>query len=154
MVSSGLKEKLFDQEMGDAIIPLLTISHPDLAEPIRVCHNNENLVSRGNTYIAYDWRLTLPLDDPDTIPRAKIQIDNVDRVIVDTIRSISTAPTVTVELVKGSDPDTVEFVLSDFTLQDVEYDVLFVTGQLTVEEFLSEPFPGDTFTPSRFPGLF
>ena len=86
--------------------------------------------------------------------RANLSIDNVSRDIIASIRSIQTPPSVTMEVVLGSDPDTVEASFPDFELQHIGYDALTITGDLGIESFMSEPYPGDIFSPARFPGLF
>ena len=39
-------------------------------------------------------------------------------------------------------------------LQNIEYNADTISGDLTIESFMNEPFPGDSFQPSLFPGLF
>lgn len=61
---------------------------------------------------------------------------------------------VTLSLVMASTPDTIEAGPFTFNLREVEYDAEFVSGNLLFEDILNEPFPADSFTPARFPGLF
>lgn len=153
-VSAGFKEAVFAQETGEVFLILVTITHTDLPDPIRVVNNSENINSRGQTFIAYPFEITLPTDTENGNPRATLKIDNVDREIVRAVRTIQTAPTVTLEIVMASDPDVVEIEFPDFQLQDVNYNSLTVEGTLGLEQFLAEPFPGDLFSPANFPGLF
>jgi hypothetical protein len=88
------------------------------------------------------------------VPKAKLSIDNIDRTIVAAIRSINTAPTVLIEIVRAADLSTVEASFPDFQLINITYDAMVVSGDLTVENFTAEPFPAATFCPSLFPGLF
>lgn len=154
MTTQALKTLLYQEEMDEAIIVLLTISHDDLTNPIRVCSDNVDVESNGNTFIAFPFEIELPQNAGDEAPRAKLQIDNVDRSIITIIRSITTKPTVTIEIVRSGDLDTIENTFPDFSLQDVTYDALTVSGILTLEEFLYEPYPADIFDPARFPGGF
>lgn len=140
------------QETGEVWLVLLTISNPGITT-IRVVNNTENIVSRGNTFQAFPFEIELPGQDPDTPASARLRIDNVDKQIVEAIRSISTPPNITIEVILASQPDTVEIAFSDLTLRSVEYDVDSVRGELTFESIFSEPVTL-TITPNRFPGLF
>lgn len=132
---------------------LLTISHSSLATPLRFVNNNENIVSRGNTYTAFPFEIDLPNDDPDQPPKAQLRIDNVDRSIVQTIRTITSPPTVTIEVILASAPNTVEVSFTNLTLRNVSYDESEVTGELVFDAIYTEPV-SVTMTPSRFPGMF
>lgn len=95
---------------------LLTFDHDDLPEPIRLVRNRVDIVSRGETFTAFPFELTLPgaSDGGDT--PARLSIDNIDQRIVQTIRAISTPPTVLIEIVMGSDLDAVELQLPPFKI--------------------------------------
>ncbi len=69
------------------------------------------------------------------------------------MRLADSGPTIVMEVVRGSDPDTVEASFPDFRLLSAEYDALFVEGELGLE-LNGEPFPSASFDPARFPGLF
>jgi hypothetical protein len=141
------------QETGEVWLVLLTISHPDLPTPIRVVNNNEDITSRGNVYQAFPFEIVLPGEDPDSPPRAAIRIDNVDRSVIALIRSISSAPSVTIEVILASQPNTVEIAYSSLALRNVRYDPSTIEGELFFEPLFNEPITA-TMTPSRFPGLF
>lgn len=141
------------QQTDEVWLVLLTIAHASLATPIRVVNNNESIVSRGQTYQWFPFEIELPGEDVDSPSRARLRIDNVDRTIVNTIRSISTPPTVTLEVVLASAPDVVEVSFSGLSLREVDYDAMSVTGELVFESIFTEPVTL-TMTPARFPGLF
>ena len=142
------------REAGDAIIILLTIDHPDLAMPIRVNSSGEDVTSNGDLFLNFPFRIVLPSQTSDNRPRGQLEIDNVGREIVAAVRNISTPLTVDIELVSSNDVDTVEVSFPAFQFSQIEYNALSVTGQLSVENLFSEPFPAGTFDPARFPGLF
>ena len=134
MTTQALKDLLYQEEMDEAILLLLTINHADLSAPIRVCSDAVDVESNGNTFLTFPFNISLPIDAPNEPPRAKLQIDNIDRQIVQTIRSISSAPTITIELIRSGDPDTIEVSLSNYTLINVTYDVRFVQGDLVLDD--------------------
>ena len=153
-ISLTAKQAINAPETSEAFIILLTIDHSDLAAPIRVSSDAVDTVSRGNSFVAFPFDLSLPDDTDDRPPRAKLKIDNVDRRIVQSIRTSSSSPSVLIEIVRGSDPDTVEAAFPDFQMRDIGYDALVVEGALTLEELTGEPYPARIFSPAAFPGLF
>jgi hypothetical protein len=153
-VSATARQAVYEAETGEAFLILLTLEHVDLSAPIRVSSDGVDTVSNGNTFTAFPFRLCLPEDSDERPPRAKLQIDNVDRQIVLAVRSVTGPISVKMEIVLASDPDTVEASFPDFELRDVSYDALVVEGELSLESFLREPFPAGRFTPGDFAGIF
>lgn len=141
------------QSSSEVWLVLLTISHATMSTPIRLVNNNEDVVSRGNTYIAFPFEIELPGEDPDQPPKATLRIDNVDRRVVQTLRSITSPPTITLEVILASAPNTVEVSFTNMTLRSAQYDVTSISGELTFDAIYTEPVTL-TMTPSRFPGLF
>lgn len=153
-IGTNMLNALAGQETGEAILLLLTIAHADLSPSIRVTTDAVQTVSNGNTFLPYPFQLVLP-DDPDSgFSSGKLVIDNVHRDIVVAIRSISTPPSATIQVVLGSDPDTIYVEFNDFKLSNINYDAMTVTADLVLDHFINEPFPGTRLTPSNFPGLF
>ena len=153
-VSVTLKEAVNDQDTEEVFIVLLTIEHPDMEDTLYFTLDAVNTISRGNTYLALPFELTPPEESPDQPPVAKLVLDNVDRQIVYLLRSISSPLTVKFEVVLSSDPDMVEAVWEGFQLRNIKYDALTIQGDLTLENFLQEPYPSGVFCPAWFPGLF
>jgi hypothetical protein len=141
------------QETDEVWLTLLTISSPELEQPLRFVNNKASVTSRGNLFLAFPFDVEFPGQDEQNPGEARLVIDNIDRQIVNFVRSISTPPKVTMEVVLGSSLDTVEASFSNMTLRNVSYNVTSVTGILRFEDIVIEPV---TFamTPERFPGQF
>ncbi|MCK4945412.1 MAG: DUF1833 family protein [Alphaproteobacteria bacterium] len=153
-VSSLTRQALYAAETGEAFLILLTLDHVSLSTPIRVTSDSVETTSRGNVFAAFPFELVLPDDQDNVSPRARLVIDNIDRQIVQAVRTLSSAPTVFIEIVRAESADSVEAQFVDFKLTNVSYDSHRVEGVLTIEDFTAEPFPAATFSPSLFPGLF
>lgn len=154
-VSDAFKRAAFSQSADDQVfLVLLTLDHTELDDPIRLTNDSVNTVSRGNTYYAFPFNLILPDSTGDKAPQAKLTVDNVDRSFVAALRSISTAPYITLEIIRAAAPNTVEASWENFQLKDVTYNSLTIEGTLAWEEFLQEAFPAHLFCPSYTPGLF
>lgn len=154
-VSLPFLQAVFAQQTGEVPIVLVTIEHADLPAPVRVVNYDENVVSNGETFVAYPFKLTLPTDPEQGPPRATVQIDNVHRDIVASIRNASGgAPTVTLAVALASSPDTIEASFSGFDLKNITYDALTIEGELTLDSLGGEPYPAGRFRPGAFSGLF
>lgn len=154
-LSNTARRALYAQETGEVFLLLLVISHPSLPAPIRVVNNSEDVVSGGFTYQRFPFELALPPESDEAPPTVTLRIANADRQIVQAVRSLAgEAMTVDLSVILASSPDTIEAGPYRFTLRDVSYDAAIVEGTLRFEDVLNEPFPADSFTPARFPGLF
>lgn len=153
-VSAAFKREVYDPETAQAFLVLLTIDHADISPPIRVVNDTKDITSRGDSFIAFPFDIDLPDSTRDSLPRARLSIDNVGQEIAEAIRTITSPATVLIEVIRASDPDTVEIAFPVFKLRDVKWDILQVSGDLVVEDLTTEPFPVGHFTPAEFPGLF
>ena len=150
---SSLARSAFAQETDGIWLILLTISHADLTDDIRVVHNPVAIMSRGMNFVGFAFELSLPIDSPDRAPVAELRIDNVSQEIAQAVRSISSAPTVTIEVIQAAVPDTVELTLDGFRLRNVNWDADSVRGTLVLDDVATEPYPAGIFSPAGFPGL-
>lgn len=153
-LSLTARRAIYDQDTAEVFLILLTLSHPNWVAPVRVVHNTQNITSRGNEYLAFPFLINLPDDTAESVPEVTLTIDNVSREIVAQVRSISTSPDVTLEIVLASSPNTLEAGPFAFKLTRVTYNALTVEGVLSHEDILNEPFPGDSITPEHFPSAF
>jgi hypothetical protein len=141
------------ENSSEVMLHLLEINHDMLAEPIYVVNNFEDIVSNGNTYIAFPFDIALP-DESDAPPQVQLQIDNVDRSIIQVLRGLATPATVTLKLVLASTPDTIEAGPFTLLLRNIEFDNQTITGTLMPEDILNAPYPYQIFSPTTHPGLF
>ena len=151
-LSAAATASLVAEETAEVWLRLIVITHANLAVPIRLVDNIEDIVSNGATFVALPFELELP-DEGERPGEARIRVDNVDRRIVEAIRSITTPPQVTIQIILASDPDAIELEIPTLTLRDATYDLTAVTGFLRFEDITVEPV-AESITPARFPGLF
>ena len=143
----------FESQTDEVFLVLLEIAHPNITDTIRVVNNNEDITSNGKLFVAYPFEIELPSEDAEQPPLARLRIDNVDRMIVATVRNISTPPTVTIRVVLASQPDTIELLFEGLTMRNATYDAASVSAELVFEQILVEPV-ATLMTPGMFPGLF
>jgi len=163
-VSMNFREAMHSQETSEIPAALLTITHPDLEDPIRLSGDNtERLttdplvygtVSRGEEYLFIPFRLVLPDDHDETAPQASLELSNITREHIAIMRSIVLPASVMIEIILVSDPDEVEITFPAFDLTKVDYDANVMTLSLSMDPLITEPFPAHSFDPASFPGLF
>jgi hypothetical protein len=143
------------QTTTSAFLVLLEIYHPDIGTYYFV-NNTENIVAGAITYIAFPFSVTLPPDDPELQVRARLTISNVTTELA-VLRSIAgqrTRATFALKVIEASDPTTVLQSVSGLVAASVGYNADLMDIDLTIDNFLTEPFPSATFSPSTFPGIF
>lgn len=162
-VSNNFKQTVYAQETDNVFIVLLTFTSDELSEPIYISNdpyellptaNVRGVVSNGIEYIHIPFDIKLPKDDRTGVVTSKLVIDNVSRSLIQTVRSISEAVNVKIQVVLSNNVDYVEIKYDHFKLTDVEYNVMEVSGNISQDYWGLEPFPSGRFTPSNFPGLF
>jgi hypothetical protein len=152
-LSDAEKADLYGAHCVDVWLALLTVTHGSFAT-IRVVADHQNVTSRSNVYTAHAFSVRLPADRHEEMPQASIVIDNVDRSLVEAVRSVTTPGTVTIENIRRSDPDTVVRSWPNFELKSVEIHADSISLVLGPDPVLEESYPGIDFTPLLFPGLF
>ena len=82
-----------------------------------------------------------------------MRIDNVSRELGEAIRTISSPPDVTIELIRQADPNTIEMSWPAMQMSNVRFNFLTVEGNLAFENLSREPYPFLNFSPAEFPGV-
>src|SRR5262245_19087115 len=132
-------QKFFGLEVDEAVLILLTITHP-MIETIRVVNNDPrpdgstNIVSRGETFIAFPFMPELPTDN-DEQPVARLRIANVDRRISEGIMALPSPPELAFEIIRSSEPDVVLRRFARFELRNVTWDAIEFSGELQQASF-------------------
>ena len=153
-ITSVFRQAAYAQETDQVFLVILEINHASLAEPIRVVNNYENITSNGNLYVGCPFDIELPGDFEDALPSVTLTVCNVDRQIVEAVRSVTGPPTISIAVVLASSPDSIEAGPFVMTLRTASYNSLIVSGTIMPEDVLNEAYPGEYFTPGNFPGLF
>lgn len=134
---------------------LLEIAHPDLAAPVRVVRDTQDLTSNGNLFVAMGFDITLPDDLGEGLPRARLSIDNVGRELTTWLEASRGGQGATCRImqVMRSTPDVIEFDLT-MDLSNVVMTASRVSGQLGFDDTLNRPGVTLTYRPDTAPGLF
>lgn len=147
-------QAIYAQETDVYPIALLTVDHPDLTSPIRVCSDSVAVVSRGNTFVPFPFELMLLTDDPEEMPSGQLEVDAVDQRMTDGVLGLTSAPTLLIEQVLNTDLNTLEMSTGALNFRDVDIDVLTMLGRFLLDDILNEPSPSGNIDPRNHPGVF
>ncbi len=99
-------------ENVDFPVTIVEINHPELAVPIRLVDDNQDITSNGDLYIAIAMEITWP-DDTDNSSNISSQliIDNIGKELVSWLETAAggEGATVTISAILRSDPDNIEY---------------------------------------------
>lgn len=142
--------------VDEALLWLLTIEDHAGNQTLRAVNNLESVVSRGHTYEAFPFDLTLPPDDGQKPQNMQLTFANVGREAVDLVRRYQSdrPPTVKLELVLSSDPDVVEKSIDFMTVTTAEYDPVEIRFSLASNFIFNRKTCLARYTSEEFPGLF
>lgn len=140
-------------QTAEVFLVLLTIAADGFALG-RFVNNNEDVVSRGETFLAFPFELAMPTDDDERVPEATLRIDNIAGEVLDALRGLDTAPEVVLEMVRAADPDEILLAVPFLRLRQVSIDAAVLTGKLAIDNVLFQQYPADDYTPAEWRGLF
>jgi len=157
-ITSIARRSTQDVETREIWLILMEIDHSSLAEPFYLVNNSEKITVTGTPdidYLAYPFSVILGNDDGEKLPTVNIEFDNVDRLLIETIRSISDSPDITIKLVLASQPEEVEIEISDLKLREITYDMYKISGILYADDILNQKWPKDVVSKAAgYLGLF
>lgn len=152
--SQNFIKALIDQNTDQVFLWLLTITHEATGETHRLVSNLDDVVSRGETYLAFPFEFVLPSDDGESLPEIPIVINYVSDELVALLRKYADGVVVLAEIILASAPDQPEYTIEDLVIKTVTYDAGQVTLTAKVEDLMSQRFPADDFLPRSFLGMF
>lgn len=150
-MSDALKLEAFKQHTNVALYTILTIDYGG-GSPLRIVDGDEDIVSNGETYTAYPVEVELPSEDGN-VSRARLAICNVGREVMAAIAGVGKVK-VQIAIVTSLDLDTPEYGPTDFFLQEVTVNAETIQGDLVVDSYMMDAFPGVFYTPRGWPGMF
>lgn len=155
-VSAPALRAMLAQETAEVFLICLTISHPTFAAPYLLVNDYNPLVRASGTFQPYAFDASLPNEQDDQLPQPVITIDNIDNEVLKAVRTCPLPrPTLKMELVLASSPDTVEAGPFEFSVLSAPYNDATIQAAVGFEDdFLNTAFPAATYTPINSKGLF
>lgn len=164
-IPSTVREQIERQETSEFVLIFLTISHPMLTEPIRVVSDPENFIYGGKEYVGFNFDITL-LNDDDRPPRARLSVQNVDRIIGQTVLNAVNPARVDIKVISGDQFDlsvsprqpigepALMYHAQQLYLTEVDGNPAVISGTLRSWDYTQEVWPGIRSTETRTPGLY
>lgn len=166
-MDQSFRDAAYPETTGEAAPVLLTIEHPELAQPLLLTDAGADIVyasdlldGAGNvaalagTYLAVPIEI-VPPGQTDGQARGTIRIPNIDQVIGAMIEAITDPATVTITVVLASDTSVIvggpHRLLE---LSNVRGDALVVEGELGRPSLTVQPYPKHWIRPSVFKAAF
>ena len=160
-ITDAVRAKLYAETESDVVFTLLTVTTSD-ATVLRFCNNptesdgeaKYKTVSNGNDFSYLPFEARFPQDTTGGLPRAQLALSNVGREFIAIIRSIKISPTLMLQGVLASDPDTAIVTAANLKFDRVTYTAGEVLIDLVGIRLDQEPFPSSSFSPTITPGVF
>lgn len=153
--SAEYKSTLAQVSAPEAPFIMLEIDHPELAEPVRVINDTQDLTSNGLLFIGCPFRCVLPDDYENQLPKARLSVDNIGRELMYWIETTNGGSGSTVKFmqVMRSRPDQIEWAIT-MNLYNVSVNMLEVSGELGFENLFSKPAINRQYRPNTASGIF
>ncbi|MEY2632169.1 MAG: hypothetical protein RIR00_823 [Pseudomonadota bacterium] len=153
--SAAYKSTLAATSAPEAPLMLLEIDHPALSQPVRVVNDNLDIVSNGHTFLACGFRLVLPSDFENQLPKAELAVDNVGRELMQWVETSSGGQGATARMMQimRSRPDLIELDVT-FEMTNVKANAHEVSAELGYENLFSKPVVNLRYDPFTTPGVF
>jgi hypothetical protein len=158
-----------ESRFGDEVdLIFITVSHPNILEPIRVVCDTKDFIYGGEKFIGFFINDIQLLTDDDQPPKAQLVIQNVDPIIGETIRVMPNAARLKIELLSSEDFDLttdprvekdsedteVVYTADKLFLTNVKVDVLQISAEIVGWDYLQRVWPGQHVTKDLLPGAF
>lgn len=153
--STNARRNLLATSADEPMLELAEITQVDLAVPIRVVNDTEDIVVNGHTYIACPFTLSRPDDVDQQTPSANISVDNIGREMTQWLEFSRGGKGAKIRImsVMRSAPDVLEFDMTlDLTGLSVSNET--VDGNLGFQNTLMQPAVTKRFDPLTAPGAF
>ena len=122
---------------------------------LRFVDNNQDIVSRGDTFSAAGFTIILPEQSNDSPRPCRLAIDNTDLAIYQHIKQAAgLTVTVSVCVIMADAPDVYERGPLKYFLRNVQASAETISGELYDFYLSDRRFPKDAYAPEDFPGLF
>lgn len=139
----------------EPLLAAIEITHPDLEVPARFVNDTTDITIDGNTFFACRFDLTLPDDQDEQVPQARLEVDNIGRELTQWLEQSQGGKGAKCRMlmVLRSNPDNLEFDMT-LDLTGLEITNFRVSGDLGFKNTLMQSAVAVRYDPSTSPGIF
>lgn len=155
MTTAKGRRNLLATSADEPMLMLLEITHADLAVPIRVVNDTQNITVLGNEYIACPFQITLPDDQDQQVPKAVVSVDNIGRELTTwlEVSNGGKGAKLRVMAVRPSEPNILELDMK-LDLSGLSINNQTVDGELGYRNTMMRAAVGMRYDPISSPGVF
>ncbi len=153
-LSTRMLEAAHAEASGEVVLPLVKLTQDGWADAICIVPNREAVIHRGDTYEPLAFQMGLPDEEAEGVPVLNWVADNVDRRLVEALRSVTGFVEARIVWVLASSPDHIEVGPLEVEMRAAQYDARQVSGTLGVEPILETQFGHLVMNPKNAPALF
>lgn len=139
----------------EPLLVAIEILHAELAVPARFVNDTADIEIEGNSFFACRFDLTLPDDQDEQVPEARLEVDNIGRELTQWLEQSQGGKGAKCRMlmVLRSNPGNLEFDMT-MDLTGLEITNFRVTGNLGFKNTLMQSAVAVRFDPSTSPGNF
>jgi hypothetical protein len=164
-VSISFRQAAEARYSSEVDLGFLTISHPQLSESVRVVSDTIDYSWAGFKWIGFQFDVRL-LSDDDQPPKAQLVLQNVDRIIGETVQHLTAPPRLRLQLLSSVDFDlsvrprvplgtpSIVYDANHLWLTNVKVDAIEMTADIVGWDYGQRAWPGIRATQARCPGLY
>lgn len=153
--SPNARRNLLATSADEPMLKLAEITHVDLAVPVRIVDDTQNIMVNGNEFISCPFSLDRPDDVDQQTPTAKMSVDNIGRELTQWLEYSNGGKGARCRMmaVLRSSPDVVEFDMT-LDLTGLSINNQTVDGSLGFQNTLMQPAVTVRYDPKTSPGLW
>ena len=151
-LTAELKSQIFKQESEDPFLNLVTLTAG--SNVFRLVDNTEDVISRGETYLAFPMKVRMPTDDGESIRDMSFDFDNSSLLLIRALRSVTDPMSCKLEMVLASNPDIVQSSIEELQVRSIVYNKNKISAKVVLDNFLAVALTSEKYTPSTYPGIF
>ena len=153
-LSTNMLTAMHAQSTGEVILPLVKLTQAGWQDAICIVPNTQSVSHGGDTYQPLAFNIGLPDEEAEGVPVINWVADNVDRRLVEALRTVTGVVDARIVWVLASSPEVIEMGPLNVEMRAARYDAQTISGTMGVEPILEHQFGHLTMTPSTVPGLF
>lgn len=142
------------ESSAEVVLPLVKLTQAGWGDAICIVPNWEPVTHQGDVYEPLAFQMALPDEEEGGIPVLDWVADNVDRRLVEALRTVSGTVSARIVWVLASSPDRIEVGPFEMEMRAAQYDAQKISGTLGVEPILEKQFGHLVLNPKNTPALF
>ena len=153
-LSPQMLTAMHTESSGEVVLPLIKLTQDGWESAICLVPNWEPITHQGDEYQPLAFQIGMPDEEAEGVPVMNWVADNIDRRLVEALRTVSGVVQARIVWVLASSPDHVEVGPLDVEMRAAQYDARQISGTLEVEPILDTPFGHKIMNPKNTPALF